>query len=117
MSSLFDHFSNLEITVSLSPNFISIFVQSFIMESLVCLKHFNLRKSQIMILNCVLGKLKSCFRQFESIYEIIFLFSLIAYKNAHAKGFKFKTSILVPYLDIEKVKFETVVFWFTCHLP
>ena len=85
-------------------------------KSCVLLKHFNLRKSQIMI-NCVLGKLKSCFRQFESVYKIIFLFSLIAYKNTHAKGFKFKTSILVPYLDTEKVKFQTVVFWFTCHLP
>ena len=57
VSSLFDRFSNLEMTVLLSPSFI-FFVQPLIMESLVWLKHFNLRKSQIMI-NCILGKLKS----------------------------------------------------------
>ena len=33
------------------------------------------------------------------------------------KASNFKTSILVPYLDIEKVKFQTVVFWFICLLP
>ena len=49
---------NLERTVLLLPSFI-FFVKSLIMESLVCLKHFNLRKSQIMM-NCVFGKLKSC---------------------------------------------------------
>ena len=57
LSSLFDHFSNLEITVLLSPSS-TFFVQSLMMESLMCFKHFDLRKSQIMI-NCVLGKLKS----------------------------------------------------------
>ena len=33
------------------------------------------------------------------------------------KASNYKTSILVLHLDIEKIKFQAVVFWLTYHLP
>ena len=49
---------------------------------------------------------------------LLILFSLIAYKNmCMQKASNYKTSILVLHLDIEKIKFQAVVFWLTYHLP